>query len=102
VIPAIGGLVGLTLLLTFLHGVSPTVGLGLLIAFDAVTYTGGSVTAILVNIPGTPPNAATMIDGFPMTQKGEAGRALGAALTASGLGGIASGVLALMMIPPNR
>jgi TctA family transporter len=99
IIPAIGGLVGCTLLLAFIHGVSPEVGLGLLLAFASVTYTGGSVTAILVSIPGTPVNAATLIDGFPMTQKGEAGRALGAALTSSGLGGILAGFMTLLTIP---
>lgn len=99
IIPAIGGIVGITILLAFIYGVPPDIGMSLLIAFGSVTYTGGSITAILLSIPGTPVNACTLIDGFPMTQKGEGGRALGAALTSSGLGGILAGFLALLSIP---
>ena len=58
----------------------PEIGLPFIIALDSVAFTGGSITAILLNIPGTGANAPTLIDGFPMTQKGEAGRALGAAV----------------------
>ncbi|MCJ7595285.1 MAG: tripartite tricarboxylate transporter permease, partial [Desulfobacterales bacterium] len=99
IIPAIGGIVGLTILLAFIYGVPPEIGMSLLLAFASVTYTGGSITAILLSIPGTPVNAATVIDGFPMTQKGEGGRALGAALTSSGMGGVFAGFLALLSIP---
>lgn len=99
IVPAIGGIVGCTLLLAFIYGLRPEMGLGLLIAFASVTYTGGSVSAILVSIPGTPVNAATLVDGYPMTKKGEAGRALGAALTSSGMGGILAGFLTLITIP---
>ncbi|MFC1868960.1 tripartite tricarboxylate transporter permease [Thermodesulfobacteriota bacterium] len=99
IIPAIGGLVGCTLLLAFIYGVPPEIGMGLLIAFASVTYTGGSITTILLSIPGTPVNAATLIDGFPMTRNGEGGRALGAALTSSGMGGIVGGLLTILAIP---
>jgi len=99
IIPAIGGIVGVTILLAFIYGVPPEIGMTLLVAFGSVTYTGGSITAILLSIPGTPINAATLIDGFPMTQRGEGGRAVGAALTSSGLGGIFAGFLALLSIP---
>ena len=57
------------------------------------------MTAILLGIPGSPPNAATLMDGRPMALKGEAGRAIGAALTASGLGGLI-GVFALLILLP--
>lgn len=52
---------------------SLTMALFFLVSLEAVTDTGGSVTAILLNIPGTGPNAATVIDGFPMNQKGKGG-----------------------------
>ncbi len=99
IIPGLSGLVGLALILPFIFGMSVEMALPLLVAFHSVCYTGGSITAILLNIPGTPPNAATLIDGFPMAQKGEAGRAIGAALTASGLGGAVAVLFALAMIP---
>jgi len=99
IIPAIGGIVGITILLAFIYGIPPEIGMTLLVAFGSVTYTGGSITAILLSIPGTPVNACTLIDGFPMTQKGEGGRAVGAALASSGMGGVFAGFLALLSIP---
>lgn len=54
---------------------------------------GGAITAILFNIPGAPENAPTCFDGYPMTVKGEAGKAIGAAVCCSALGGVASAVL---------
>ena len=54
---------------------------------------GGAITAILFNIPGAPENAPTCFDGYPMTVKGEAGKAIGAAVSCSALGGVASAVL---------
>ena len=77
---------------------------GLLSATDAImfysvlycsgTY-GGAITAILFNIPGSPENAPTAFDGYPMTLKGQAGKAVGAAVICSSLGGLCS--VALMM-----
>ena len=60
----------------------------LLLGAHAPSYTGGAITTILLNTPGDPPNAATLFDGYPMTRKGQAGRALGAALSSSAVGGV--------------
>jgi len=57
--------------------------------YVAVTY-GGAITAIMLNTPGAPENAATALDGHALTQKGQSGRALGAAIAASALGGLLS------------
>ncbi|MEO0823008.1 MAG: tripartite tricarboxylate transporter permease [Pseudomonadota bacterium] len=54
---------------------------------------GGAITAILFNIPGAPENAPTCFDGYPMTQRGESGKAIGAAVSCSAIGGVASAVL---------
>ena len=54
---------------------------------------GGAITAILFNIPGAPENAPTCFDGYPMTMKGQAGKAIGAAVCCSALGGVASACL---------
>lgn len=99
VIPTIGGLVSMPLVLVFIMGMPAEVALIILVGYHAVIYTGGSITAILLNIPGTAPNAATMIDGFPMTQKGEGGRAIGAAVMSSMAGGAMPVFFALLMIP---
>ena len=54
---------------------------------------GGAITAILFNIPGAPENAPTCFDGYPMTVQGRAGKAIGAAVCCSALGGVASAIL---------
>jgi putative tricarboxylic transport membrane protein len=60
---------------------------------------GGSISAILINTPGTPAAAATVMDGYPMGQKGEAGRALSIALFASFTGGLI-GALVMTFLSP--
>lgn len=98
ILPGLSGLTALALLMPFIFGMEPGKALAFLMAAHAVIYTGGSVTAILLNIPGSPPNAATLIDGFPMTQKGLAGRALGNALTSSALGGVFGGIVLIGLV----
>ncbi len=98
IIPGVSSLIGVALLLPFIYGMPPEQALPMLVALAAVGFTGGAITAILLNVPGDV-NQATLIDGFPMTQKGEAGRAIGAALASSGLGGIVTVFFALAMVP---
>ncbi|MEB8385631.1 tripartite tricarboxylate transporter permease [Rhodobacteraceae bacterium KMM 6894] len=57
---------------------------------------GGAITAILFNIPGAPENAPTCLDGYPMTQNGQAGKAIGAAVSCSALGGTVSAIVMMM------
>lgn len=74
------------------------------IMFFGVLYVsgvyGGAITAILFNIPGSPENAPTALDGYPMTQQGQASRAIGAAVTASAIGGTLSCILVIATIRP--
>ena len=60
---------------------------------------GGAITAILFNIPGAPENAPTCFDGYPMTTKGQAGKAIGAAVSFSALGGAVSAILMMAATP---
>lgn len=99
IIPGIGGVTVTAMILPLIFNMDPAAALGALIALNAVSVTGGSITAILINIPGTVTNAATCLDGFPMAQRGEAGRAIGAALCASGVGGVFGGLVLLGLIP---
>ena len=71
IIPGVGGLLGLALFLPFVFVLSPIEALPFMVALAAAGFTGGSVTAVLLNIPGQETSAATLIDGFPMTKKGE-------------------------------
>ena len=101
-IPGLGGKLGVVLVIPFVFGMDATAGALFLIAMHAVVHTGGSVPSILFGVPGTGPDAATIVDGLPMTQKGEAGRALGAAFGASGFGGVIGGLFLLALLPLLR
>ncbi len=61
---------------------------------------GGAITAILFNIPGSVENAPTAFDGYPMTRKGQAGKAIGFAVTCSAIGGTVSAVLMMIATEP--
>jgi putative tricarboxylic transport membrane protein len=102
IIPGMGGNMGLALLIPFTFGMQPIAGFAFLLGMHAVVHTGGSIPAILFDTPGTGPNAATCIEGFPMAQKGEAGRALGAALMSSMLGGVLGAIFLALVIPVVR
>jgi len=99
IIPGLGGLTALALLLPIVYGMEPMTGLAFLLSTHAVVYTGGSVTTILLGIPGSPPNAATLVDGHALNRRGAGGYALGAALMASGLGGLVGFVALVAMLP---
>jgi putative tricarboxylic transport membrane protein len=99
VIPAISGPLVVILIVPFVWAFDPLLALPIMCCLIAVSCMGGSLTAILIGIPGDNPNAATVLDGFPMTQKGQAGRGLGLAITSNMLGGLFAVVLAFIMIP---
>ena len=99
VLPGLSGLTALALLLPFVYGMSPMAGLAFLLAAHAVVYTGGALTTIVLGIPGSPPNAATLMDGYAMSRNGETGRALGAAFAASGFGGLVGMVALIGLLP---
>ena len=65
----------------------PEISIALLLGLYVSGMTGGSFSAILLNIPGTQSAAATALDGHPMASRGEAGRALGVAIITSFVGG---------------
>lgn len=97
-IPGLGSLMGMALFLPFAFHLDILEALPCMVALSAVGFTGGSVTAVLMGIPGETANIVTAFDGFPMTKKGEGARAVGAALTASLAGGIISTVFAVGMM----
>jgi TctA family transporter len=102
VLPGIGGPVILALLLPFAFTMGKVEALTFLLSAHAVGVTGGSITAILFGVPGTGTNAATVLDGYPLAQRGEAGRAIGAALTASAVGGVMGALTLGLLIPVLR
>ncbi len=99
-LPGLSCTMGIALLVPITFAMSPETGL-LLIAgiFNGAIY-GGSIAATLVRVPGTPAAIATTFDGYPMTLKGEADRALELGVTASTFGGIFSAITLLLLAPP--
>ena len=98
-LPGLGGTIALALLIPLTFGINPLVAFMILAAAKGGTNFGGSMTAILINTPGSPPNAATLIDGFPMARAGEGGRAIGASAAASAFGAIVGVLVLLISIP---
>lgn len=98
-IPGLGGKLGIVLVIPFVFGMDKLSGAVFLLAMHSVVHTGGSIPSILFGVPGTGPDAATIVDGFPMTKKGQAGRALGASLGASGVGGVIGALFLALLLP---
>ncbi len=88
VFPGLGGIAGLSLLLPFMFGMDPVLGLALMIGMVAVVPTSDTFASVLLGIPGSSASQATVLDGFPMAKKGEAARALSAAFASSLFGGL--------------
>jgi putative tricarboxylic transport membrane protein len=96
-IPGLTFSMALALMVPFTFGMAPTPAIALLLGVYVGGMTGGSVSAILLGIPGTPSAAATVLDGYPMARKGDASVALGAAVIASTFGGLFS-LLVIMLL----
>ncbi|MEL7027038.1 MAG: tripartite tricarboxylate transporter permease [Pseudomonadota bacterium] len=88
VFPGLGGIAGLSLLLPFMFGMDPVLGLALMIGMVAVVPTSDTFASVLMGIPGSSASQATVLDGFPMAKRGQAARALSAAFASSLFGGL--------------
>ena len=102
ILPGLGGGTMLAICLPLIFGKDPAVALALLVGMMATFGTGGPITSILFGIPGEAGSVATILDGYPMAQKGMAGRALGAAIMASVLGGFFGAFWLVVLIPVVR
>ena len=101
-LPGIGGLTGYALLVPFTYSIDAYSAFALLLGMHSVTNTSDSIPAILFGVPGTSSAQATVLDGLQMTKKGEAGRALSAAYTASLFGGLMGALILGVTIPIVR
>ncbi len=98
-LPGISSTMSLAVLLPFSFGMSLEHAMVFLLAVFTASVYGGSVSAILINIPGTPGAIVTQMDGYPMGRKGRAGEALTYALLASTLGGLLGWCLLVVFAP---
>lgn len=97
--PGLSGVIGISLLLPFTFGMNPTMALLMLIGVYCGSTYAGSISAILIKTPGTAAAAATVADGYALSQKGRTQEALSTALYASVFGGLFSGIVLLTVAP---
>ena len=98
-LPGLTATMGVALMTPFTYGMDMEYGLPMLLAIYCSAVYGGSISAILLNTPGTPAAAATVLDGYPMAKSGQAGRALSMSVLASTVGGLI-GVAAMILFAP--
>lgn len=93
VLPGLGGIAGLSLVLPFIYGMDQVSGLALMVGLVAVIPTSDTFSSVLLGIPGSSASQATVLDGFPLSRKGHAARALSAAFTSSLMGGLFGAII---------
>jgi putative tricarboxylic transport membrane protein len=98
-LPGIGSTMSMAVLLPVTFAMPPEHSMAFLMGVFSGSVYGGSISAILVNIPGTAGAMVTQLDGYPMARNGRAGEAMTYALLASGLGGIIGWVLLMATAP---
>ncbi len=99
-LPGLTATMGVALLTTLTYTLDRDAAILVLICMYVGAIYGGSRSAILLNIPGTPASAATSLDGFPLAQKGQAANAMALATAGSALGTLVGIVLLVMLAPP--
>lgn len=102
ILPGLGGGTALALMLPFIYSITPYEAMAFLMGMYSVVQTTGDITSILFGIPGEAGGAATILDGHAMAKKGEAGRAMGAALMSSLVGALIGAASLSIAIPVIR
>lgn len=98
-LPGFGATLGIAMMIPFTFGVDPALALPMLVSIYAGAIYGGGVTAIMVGIPGTSAAAATVMDGYELTKKGEGKKALTTSVISSAFGCFTGGVFLLLFAP---
>lgn len=98
-IPGMTATMGVALLIPFSFGMDLMPSIGLLLGIYCGGMYGGSISAILIHAPGTPSAAATLLDGYPMAQNGQAGKALSVAMFSSFCGGVIGALIMTFLSP---
>jgi TctA family transporter len=102
VVPGISGIAGMALLLPFTFAMDEFTALAFLIGFGSVTTTSDVLTSVLFGVPGHSSAQATVLEGYPMAKRGEAGRALSVSYMSAMMGGLVGAVLLGIAIPLLR
>lgn len=99
ILPGISAVMSMTLMLGFVLKLPVDAGIGLLVGIYTGAIYGGSITAILLNMPGTPAAAATVLDGHPMARNGQTREAVGIATWSSFFGEIGGELGTFILLP---
>lgn len=99
IIPGLSGLTGMSVLLPYTFTMETGSAMAFLLGMFSVTTTSDTLASVLLGVPGTAASQATVIDGFPMAQRGEAPRAFGAAFTVSAIGGVLGAMALAISVP---
>ena len=99
-LPGISFVNAMALALPFTYVMEPTNAMVFLSGLYCGGVFGGSISSILINIPGSPGSLPATWDGYPMTRRGESARALGIAITCSAIGGLVSALMMIFLSPP--
>lgn len=99
-IPGITGTMAVAFILPLTYYMNPIMAIAILMAVSKGAIYGGSISAILLNIPGAPGNAPTAFDGYELTKQGKSGKALKMALYASVIGDTSSDLVLLLVAAP--
>jgi putative tricarboxylic transport membrane protein len=102
ILPGLGGAATLAMMLPFVYPMDAISAFAFLLGMHAVTATTGDITSVLFGIPGEATSAATVLDGYPMTRRGEGGRALGAVLFSSLIGALVGAAVLAISVPVIR
>ncbi|MAC83135.1 MAG: C4-dicarboxylate ABC transporter permease [Arcobacter sp.] len=98
-LPGLTATMGCALLIPFTYSLPPVEGLLLLMGIFSGGIYGGSISGILIRTPGTPAAAATLLDGYPLSQRGEGGKAIGISTIASFIGGTIGALIMAFLAP---
>ena len=98
-LPGLTATMGCALLIPFTFGLPPIQGLLMLLGIFCGGIYGGSISGILIRTPGTPSAAATLLDGYPLSQKGLAGKAIGISTISSFVGGTTGAIVMTFLSP---
>ena len=99
-IPGISATMGVALISPLTFSMDPLSGIMSLVGVYCGAVSGGSISAILLGIPGTPGAVATTLDGYAMARRGQAGLALGVATISSLIGGVVSAAALMLLSYP--
>jgi len=98
-LPGLNDTITIAILIPITFGMNPYVALSLLVGIYVASACGGSIPAVLLNIPGTASAMVTTLDGYPMTQKGRGGLGLSLSVCSSFFGGLSSSIVLLLFAP---